>query len=67
MASVLVQHKVEDYDKWRAVFYQYGSTRGASGSRGTHLMGMQELGAIPSTGSGQFVPSVTSSRGQPGA
>jgi heme-degrading monooxygenase HmoA len=37
MAFVLVRHKVEDYDKWRAVFYQHGSIRGASGSRGARI------------------------------
>ncbi len=37
MVSVLVRHKVEDYDKWRAVFYQHGSTREASGSQGARI------------------------------
>ncbi len=38
MPSVLVRHKVEDYDKWRAVFYQHGSTREASGSQGARIL-----------------------------
>ena len=37
MPSVLVRHKVEDYDKWRAVFFQHGGTREDSGSQGTRI------------------------------
>ena len=37
MASVLVRHKVEDYDKWRAAFFQYGGTRQESGSQGVRI------------------------------
>ena len=37
MASVLVRHKVEDYDKWRASFFQYGGTRQESGSQGVRV------------------------------
>jgi heme-degrading monooxygenase HmoA len=37
MAYVLVRHKVEDYDEWRAAFYQYSDTRRDSGSQGARI------------------------------
>ena len=34
MVYLLVQHQVEDYQKWKAVFDEHGKTRKAGGSKG---------------------------------
>jgi hypothetical protein len=34
MPYLLIRHKVKDYDKWKPVFDEHGSTRKANGSRG---------------------------------
>jgi hypothetical protein len=34
MAHVLVHHKVEDYDKWKAVFDEHSGARAQNGSKG---------------------------------
>lgn len=33
----LVRHRVEDYERWKPVFDEHGSTREGSGSRGGYL------------------------------
>ncbi len=38
MVYVLVRHKVEDYDKWRAAFYLHSGTRRNSGSQGARIL-----------------------------
>jgi len=37
MKYVLVNHKVEDYDKWKLVYDEDGSTRKAGGSKSAFL------------------------------
>jgi len=37
MASVLVRHKVNNYDTWRPIFEADGERRRAGGCTGTHL------------------------------
>ena len=34
MAYVLVQHKVEDYNKWKAAFEEHSNFRSQNGSKG---------------------------------
>ena len=37
MPYILIQHRVEDYAKWKPVFDEHGATRKAKGSKGGHL------------------------------
>ena len=37
MPFLLVHQKVQDYAKWKTVFDEHGSARGAAGSKGGHL------------------------------
>jgi heme-degrading monooxygenase HmoA len=37
MPYLLVQLKVQDFARWKAVFDEHGSMRGASGSKGGHV------------------------------
>jgi heme-degrading monooxygenase HmoA len=37
MTYVLVNHKVEDYDKWKPVYDENGAMRKASGSKGAFV------------------------------
>lgn len=37
MPYLLIRHKVKDYDKWKPVFDEHGSTRKANGSKGGRL------------------------------
>ena len=37
MPYMLVRHNVEDYENWKPVFEEHGSTRRESGSKGVHL------------------------------
>ena len=39
MAHLLVRHKVENYDNWKAAFDAHAEYRQANGSRGGHLFG----------------------------
>ena len=34
MASLLVHHKVEDYNKWKPIFDEHSSFRAQNGSQG---------------------------------
>ena len=34
MPYMLVQHSVENYDKWKLIFDEHGATRQAAGSKG---------------------------------
>jgi heme-degrading monooxygenase HmoA len=38
MSYILIQHSVEDYDKWKAVFDEQGATRQAAGSKGGFVL-----------------------------
>ena len=38
MSYILVQHSVEDYEKWKAVFDEQGATRQAAGSKGGFVL-----------------------------
>jgi heme-degrading monooxygenase HmoA len=38
MPYILVQHSVEDYDKWKAAFDEQGATRRAAGSKGGFVL-----------------------------
>jgi heme-degrading monooxygenase HmoA len=38
MPYILVQHSVEDYDKWKAVFNEHGATRQSAGSKGGSIL-----------------------------
>jgi hypothetical protein len=37
MPYVLVRHKVEDYNKWSAVFFEHGVVRANMGFKGGHI------------------------------
>ena len=37
MPALLVRHKVQDYATWKPIFDEHGTTRQASGSRGSRL------------------------------
>lgn len=37
MTSVLVRHKVKDYEKWKIVFDEHSNFRKENGSKGGHL------------------------------
>ena len=37
MPSMFVRHNVEDYERWKPVFEEHGSTRRESGSKGVRL------------------------------
>ena len=37
MTYMLVRHKVENYENWKPVFEEHGSTRRESGSKGVRL------------------------------
>ena len=37
MPYMFVRHKVEDYERWKPVFEEHGSTRRESGSKGVRL------------------------------
>jgi heme-degrading monooxygenase HmoA len=37
MTFVLIQHRVEDFDKWKPFFDDHGSTRKAKGSKGGYV------------------------------
>jgi hypothetical protein len=38
MASMLIRHKVQDYDRWRPLFDEHGSVRKNYGLKGGYLM-----------------------------
>jgi hypothetical protein len=38
MPYILVQHSVEDYDKWKSVFDEEGPNRRAAGSKGALVL-----------------------------
>jgi heme-degrading monooxygenase HmoA len=38
MSYILVQHSVEDYEKWKPVFDENGPIRQAAGSRGARVL-----------------------------
>jgi hypothetical protein len=37
MPYMFVRHNVEDYERWKPVFEEHGSTRRESGSKGVRL------------------------------
>lgn len=42
MPAILIRHRVQDYNTWKPVFDEHGTTRQASGSRGGHLYRTEE-------------------------
>ena len=38
MAYLLVQHSVEDYEKWKPLFDEHKATRRAAGSKGAQVL-----------------------------
>jgi heme-degrading monooxygenase HmoA len=38
MAFLIVHHKIEDYDKWKAVFDEHGISRKEYGSKGARVL-----------------------------
>ena len=38
MSYILIQHSVEDYDKWKVVFDEQRATRQAAGSKGGFVL-----------------------------
>ena len=42
MPYMIVRHKVENYDIWKAGYDEHGATRKAAGSKGTHVFRTDE-------------------------